>query len=46
MVAKLRFPPIFPPFFPIADMTREISSLDGLRVFSASGSAVERSTIR
>ncbi len=30
-VSRLRFPPIFPPFLPIADMTREMSCFDGLR---------------
>jgi hypothetical protein len=46
-VTKLRFPPIFPPFFPIADITREISDLVAFRERRiGSGSAVDRSTIR
>src|SRR5271157_768449 len=48
-VTKLRFPPIFPPFFPIADITREISvwlAFLGRLVCSVVGSAVDRSTIR
>lgn len=30
-VSRLRFPPIFPPFLPIADITRDMSSFEGRR---------------
>jgi hypothetical protein len=46
-VSKLRFPPILPPFFPIADITREISlEIFALGLGGVGGSAVERSTMR
>lgn len=49
IVTRLAFPPIFPPFRPIADITREISDWDALGDFRVrlvgSGSAVDRCTI-
>ena len=45
MVSRRRFPPIFPPFRPIADITRDMSEAETLVILVTSSVPVDRWTI-